>query len=356
MLNQMQLILRSMASGDALCSTSEFMSPKEAEAYFSMLPLAQRGASSFGFTPGEATDDTQMAIACLLAMREQEVEPGDLKGATQAAMAGMQAWIAASPPDVGMQTRRALHHGRLDGGLRTWFDSGMKAAGNGSLMRAAWVTLCGWTGLDALKLAVAQGALTHADPRCLAACALQVSLLEKLIGRMPAGAALEAAATEVEQLNLWGSCLEGGIPLGWEGLPEEDMYLELAEAGKEAAIQAARAGFEGDPCSQGGFVLETLRCAVHHGLTGSSWSESMRRMLEAGDDSDTVACIAGALLGARGIDPPSELSKELRLGHGWSTPYVPGRKAKPSHRAGRWERSWLLMEQASPLLGTRGPS
>ncbi|MFC6592454.1 ADP-ribosylglycohydrolase family protein [Deinococcus lacus] len=91
--------------------------------------------------------------------------------------------------------------------------------------------------------------------------------------------------------------------------------------------------------SQSGYVLDTLEAALAHTVYGlqqpqDGWILAVERAALLGDDSDTVACVMGAALGAAGQAVPAPLLPDLRLGHTW-----PG-----------WERSWSAQEHLPPLL------
>ncbi|MGW9450449.1 ADP-ribosylglycohydrolase family protein, partial [Streptomyces sp. NPDC055632] len=85
-----------------------------------------------GWDPGEATDDTQMAVL----LGESLLERGGLD--LPDVFDRFRRWAAADPKDIGLQTEQVLLGGdpwNLASTLH--FQVNMHAAGNGSLMRAA---------------------------------------------------------------------------------------------------------------------------------------------------------------------------------------------------------------------------
>jgi ADP-ribosylglycohydrolase len=96
---------------------------------------------------------------------------------------------------------------------------------------------------------------------------------------------------------------------------------------RHALNAAVETGLDATVESQSGFVLHTLGAAVAHG-GASDWQTGVERAARLGDDSDTVACVAGAILGGRGLLPPPARLAPLRLGHTW-----PG-----------WQREWRCAE------------
>ena len=133
-------VLLGMACGDALGAGYEFGPPLSPD-----VPVTMTGGGSFGWEPGEWTDDTSMAIA----IAEVSAKGADLRssGARDQVAARWAGW-GAEAKDVGNQTRAvlstagpnptgatlaeaaALHHART-----------ARSGGNGSLMRTAPIAL-----------------------------------------------------------------------------------------------------------------------------------------------------------------------------------------------------------------------
>ncbi len=85
-----------------------------------------------GWDPGEATDDTQMAVL----VAESLLEQGGLD--LPDIFARFQRWAASEPKDIGLQTEDVLTNGMpWDLAAAIHFQVNQRAAGNGSLMRAS---------------------------------------------------------------------------------------------------------------------------------------------------------------------------------------------------------------------------
>ena len=85
-----------------------------------------------GWDPGEATDDTQMAV--LVAESLLERSGLDLRDI----FVRFQRWAASEPKDIGLQTEDVLTNGLpWDRAAARHFEVNQRAAGNGSLMRAS---------------------------------------------------------------------------------------------------------------------------------------------------------------------------------------------------------------------------
>lgn len=85
-----------------------------------------------GWDPGEATDDTQMAVLVGESLLEQDgLDLADMFGR-------FRRWAAGEPKDIGLQTEYVLTSGDpWDLAAALHFQVDGRAAGNGSLMRAA---------------------------------------------------------------------------------------------------------------------------------------------------------------------------------------------------------------------------
>lgn len=308
-------ILIGKAVGDALGAGTEFQTPEEISRRFGEVRGYVQGVNH-GFAPGEFTDDTHMTLCILGGYWDRLLRGEDLLEAT---LRRFQEWRAARPPDIGYTTQDALlasrQHG-LAGGIASWEQSGYSAAGNGALMRAAASVMAGSRGEELRTEAIELAMLTHPDPRSLGACWVLVAALEALLDGTEPADAWRAALDELERATLdqpihdrFGSH-RGALVR--ERLPE-------ARAAIGAAVEH---GLTGQWRSQRGYVIDTLEAAIAASLA-PTYLEGILPVVARGDDSDTVAAIAGGLLGARGLLPPDELIDGLRCHFRWPT-WPPG--------------------------------
>lgn len=265
------------AAGDALGAPYEF----------GLADVDSDGPQMIGggighFAPGEWTDDTTMAWAILdVAATGADLRTDD--ALTQIAR-NFRAWYDSTPPDIGNQTRTILREvGAEPTGAAmtaTSFDLHARTghtAGNGSLMRTAPVALPYLNNPAALVEAARKvGALTHYDPHAQEACVLWSLAIRHAILHsefdIRSGLAhldADAAAYWTERLNE----AEAGPPQrfrpnGWA----------------VAALQAAWSAIVHTP----------VPTARHAHL-----ADALVTAIGIGDDTDTVAAIAGGLLGAR---------------------------------------------------------
>lgn len=297
-------VLLGIASGDALGAGYEFGPPLGDD-----VDVVMGGGGSFNWAPGEWTDDTSMAIA----IAEVSATGEDLR--TQAAQDQISARWAAwgqDAKDVGIQTRQVLGTasraaaGRgepqpraddLRAAAAALHQRTGKTAGNGSLMRTAPVALAYLHDPAGLVEAATQlSALTHADPEAGEACALWCLAIRHAV--------------------LHGSF--DGVRGALDQLPPARAAvwadrLDVAEANPPSHF------------SHNGWVVEALQgawSAIYRTQDAAEAypAEHLQRALEAavrgGRDTDTVAAIAGSLLGARwgASAVPAQWRRRL---HGW---------------------------------------
>lgn len=92
-------VLLGQAAGDALGSPYEFRTPPACG-------TARFGQGTFGFAPGEYTDDTQMAVCVAMA-----------KSVPEHAALNFMEWFGSRPRDVGGQTRAVLSQAKDPRGM-----------------------------------------------------------------------------------------------------------------------------------------------------------------------------------------------------------------------------------------------
>ncbi|MBA3430585.1 MAG: ADP-ribosylglycohydrolase family protein, partial [Actinobacteria bacterium] len=285
--------LMGLATGDALGAGYEFQShpPSHPEMI---------GGGSFRWEPGEWTDDTQMALCIAEITQTGSSDP-------EAIGERFLEWYRSHPKDVGNQTRAVLgaasNAADLEHIARARFEaSPNNSAGNGSLMRTAAVALA-HLGDDAAMSQTARtiSDLTHGDPLAGEACVLWCAAIDRAVReqRMDGihdGLALLPASSRDRWAN-WIQEAESSPPPSFK--PNGFVVK---------ALQAAHAAITQTP------VPAELPC-VH-------LQDALRTAVAIGHDTDTVAAIAGSLLGARWGGSAVPL-RWRRLLHGW-----PGYRAR----------------------------
>lgn len=264
------------AAGDALGAGYEFGSARVGPDGPRMI-----GGGLGGFAPGEWTDDTSMAW-CVLDAAAKGADLASPEGLTEAARR-FRAWAAGGPADIGIQTSAVLRSvgddvtgAELAAAAAELHSRTGRTAGNGSLMRTAAIALRHPDEAGCAAAARAVSDLTHADPLAGDACVLW-------------------------SLAIRHAITHGGLDLR-VGLP----HITEPAADWAALIDEAETR---DPksFSRNGYVVVALQAAWAAITQTPVPADDPRRHLEdtlvtaigIGHDTDTVAAIAGALLGAR---------------------------------------------------------
>lgn len=236
--------------GDALGVTWEFLAPVGAydgDQKLSVAPAPYEvvGGGPFGFGPGEGSDDTDM-LFCALDAYDDEGNFSEDK-----MIGNMLAWAATRPPDIGGQTLSALTaYFRRSKPRRD-----EAAQGNGGLMRAAAHPLKQATMAGAADAAYADTLLTHPSREAGYCSAEYAAALYNLIA---------------------GESVEDVLADCW--------YT----------------GYDKPTPERGGHCIHSMKLALWAlaNVEELGFEETMNRVIATGGDTDTNACIAGALMGA----------------------------------------------------------
>ncbi len=273
------------AVGDALGAPFEFGGPYETTEAITM-----RGGGMWA--PGEWTDDTAMTIPIIQALAQSQ----DLMSAdTQSQI--VKAWIgwAAEAKDVGIQISKVLSRTRVE--LKEYpstipaevalrqahalHQAANQSGGNGSLMRLAPIPLAYPAPEDAPRLTGAVRAisdLTHYESDTGDACVLWAQAI--------------AHAIRTGELD---------VRIGFEQIPSDrrGRWLKLID---EAETRYPR------DFDRNGWVVQAFQgawSAIHHtkdadGIEDapSHLERALLAAVRGGRDADTVAAIAGGLVGA----------------------------------------------------------
>ncbi|BBZ32989.1 ADP-ribosylglycohydrolase family protein [Mycolicibacterium confluentis] len=295
-------VLLGTAAGDALGAGYEFGRPLAADH-----PVGMIGGGLGPFAPGEWTDDTSMAIA----IAEIAATGADLRveKSLDYVVERWERW-SRTAPDVGVQTRSVLSTAAARGicaqtareaSEARHLQTG-RAAGNGSLMRTAPVALAyldDESGLVDAARTVSE--LTHFDPDAGDACVLWCTAIRHAVLTGEIDVRIGLGHIDSDRRRLWEARLaeaENSHPSAFTG---NNGWVVAALQGAWSAISTTPVP-EDDP-GAGNFRADHLRLALEAAVRG-------------GGDTDTVAAIAGALLGA--VHGASAVPSQWRLMlHGW---------------------------------------
>jgi len=294
-------VLLGTACGDALGAGYEFGPPLGGSHAVGMT-----GGGSFGWAPGEWTDDTSMAVA----IAEVTADGGSLRDdAALDSIARRWADWARSAPDVGVQTRSVLasagsrpsaamlaeaasaHHARTG-----------QSGGNGSLMRTAPVALAFLHDPGRLNDAArAVSALTHHDPGAGEACAVWcLAMRHAVLHGTFDGLRQAVLSLPASRAAVWTARLDEAELYPPEHFDRNGWVVQAMQAAWSAI---SRTPVPGDDPGAGSFAAQHFQHALEAAVRG-------------GGDTDTVAAIAGGLLGARWGASAVPLAWR-RILHGW---------------------------------------
>ena len=340
-LDRVEGVLLGQAVGDAMGAPYE-----PGDIPFTGTPELLGGG--FGdYAPGEWSDDTQMSLY----IARVAATGADLtsREALDEIARGFCRWVALDgASDVGVQTRRVLG-AVVDSCDEPGIAARMRAAaadldaatrrtgGNGALMRNGIVGLTRlndrWATAASAR-AVAE--LTHADPLAGDCCVIHAEMIRSAVmappwrgGPLPAAAAAMRALDLIpaERRNYWRDLFDGGIlsdsrclePPSGDGFTVHALghaTLALAFVNRVLTDRTARpagpsgrgeAPTDGEAPAGKPRSARTRAGRMDHADRADRMGRILVRALEASEDKDTVAAIAGALagsrLGASALDP-----------------------------------------------------
>lgn len=223
------------------------------------------GYGTYNQPPGTWSDDSSLTLATVASMgRKGKIDPADI-------MNNFFLWLddGAYTPygkvfDVGGSTRKAISRYAngvepLNCGGKTRMDNG-----NGALMRILPLAFVPHTAQDILKV----GKLTHAHEISQTACHLYVHLAYKLIE----GTSIKEAICSLA-------------------------YLPPVAHMKEFERIAYIGELNRDEIKSSGYVVDTLEAALWCLWATSTYEDCVLTAVNLGEDTDTVAAVAGGLAG-----------------------------------------------------------
>lgn len=220
------------------------------------------GYGTYNQPPGTWSDDSSMTLATLESMvRLGKIDPADI-------MQNFYDWLKCGSftPygdvfDVGGTTRQAIHRFAIGEELSNCGGRTIRDNGNGALMRILPLAFVKSSDQDIVNIA----SLTHAHPISLEACLIYVGTARNLL----CGVDIEDA--------IW-------FAISYAGLAE---YSELSSIAKRSREEIRSSGY----------VVDTLEAALWCLCKTDSYRDCMLEAVNLGEDTDTIAAVAGGLAG-----------------------------------------------------------
>jgi ADP-ribosylglycohydrolase len=252
------------------------------------------GGGFGNIAPGQWSDDTEMAC-CIAEVAASGIDLRSDEALEQIAQ-GFLRWYATGPPDVGMQTRTVLRGtpdgtgaaGRMRKRSEELHQQTGRTAGNGSLMRTSPAALAHLGDRDAIAEAACKiSELTHWDSMAGDACVL------------------------------WSLAIDHAVR---SGTLDIRVGLDRVDPQWAALVDEAEAQPPRFFAPKSGWVVAAFQQAWSSVVHTTSLEDGLQAAIHGGGDTDTVAVIAGGLMGAAygGSAVPA---KWRRVVFGWPNDY-----------------------------------
>lgn len=259
------------ACGDVLGRACEFMYEKKITDYYGSKVTEFQPDRLGVFEFGEYTDDTYLMKCIADSLIENEgYNLNDISN-------NFIHWYKTNGKDCGNMTNAAISlmidgFEPLDSGKHAWELSGKRHASNGGLMRNTAIPLAYANNFDKMLEATELCCkITHFDNRCVLSC-------------LAHSIAIHAILHNNNVFNtVWAYCGE-----------RDSEFDNLLYEARDSKIS----DFKLDGSGQG-YTYLSLKVALCAILNYDSFSEPIIEIVNKGGDSDTNACIAGSLLGAK---------------------------------------------------------
>jgi len=277
-LEQIKAVMIGHAIGDALGVPVEFCDREE---LIENPVIDMRGFGTYPVPAGSWSDDTSMSIAALDSLAKGTIN-------LQEIMDNFVEWVeegkytpTGTSFDIGRTCLQAIRAYLISNNTSECGQVGEYSNGNGSIMRihpfSLFAIAKGMTLGKSLDIVREGSVLTHAHPRSIYGCGIYSMVLWDILR----GADKASIPSTIEN----ASVLFDGI------YPEESEHYEWAFYKKLTTKTE-------DELSGSGYVVNTLEAALWCLLTTNSYKECVLKAVNLGEDTDTVAAIAGGLAGA----------------------------------------------------------
>ena len=274
--NQMRDIIRGamfgVAVGDALGAPLEFMSAMSIQQQHGTV-RDMIGGGWLNVLPGEVTDDTQMTLAVAHGILDFPRDPIEAIGRY------FVKWYNSSPKDVGATCASSIRSAicaarkkqsptKADWKRASKVTHNLTAgrtAGNGSLMRTAYVGLYYSDEQEVIQKAYDISRMTHYDEDTAIDCAAYCAALNRMV---------EAGSLDERIAAIIG-------------------YTERKRRYSFDVLSSPF--FAPNPT---GYVVDSFAAALHCIYTTRSFEEAVTKAVNLGGDADTIGAITGGLAGA----------------------------------------------------------
>jgi ADP-ribosylglycohydrolase len=276
-----------VATGDALGLPVQFKSRKE---LLRKPVTGMAGDDDYMISKGVWSDDTSMTLAILDSLiKRQGVEPKDIMDRFVAWLFDAEYCSVGRAIDIGMTCGTSIEKYRRTGDIKTAGKTGERANGNGSLMRTMPLSLYyslrvmnGECTIDeAIKGIHEVSALTHNHPRACIACGLDFFCFKAMLSG-------KGSLNELLQKGLYD---------GFTYYTSKEEYVDNLLYYKRTLDIENFKNTHVDEIASSGYVVDTFEAAVWCLITTDNYKDAMLKAVNLGDDTDTVAAVAGGIAG-----------------------------------------------------------
>lgn len=272
--------LMGLCVGDALGVPVEFSTRADRE---NDPVVSMRGYGTYNQPPGTWSDDSSLTFCLAEAIAEVGVgdELPEHLGRKMGLWLEQAYWTAHSDVfDVGKTTVIAIRKILSGKSPLTAGGSNERSNGNGSLMRILPLAFVAQSISyeELLDLAHNISSLTHRHPRSLVACGIYLSIAIELLDRHSFAMAYERGIRKAQEFysnSIYHDELE---------------YYEDILLGHLDQLSV-------DEIESSGYVVHSLEAALWCCLRNHNYADTVLTAVNLGDDTDTVAAIAGGLAG-----------------------------------------------------------
>lgn len=287
MIEKIKAVMIGHAVGDALGVPVEFASREEVDAN----PVEDmEGFGTYPYPAGTWSDDTSMSVAALDSLAKGEIDWDEI-------MYNFGKWLqdgdytpSGETFDAGRTCVKAIVN---------YFANNTKAIesggtdeysnGNGSLMRIHPFSLFLYTkGNFDLQIIHNASALTHAHKRSQMACGIYSFVLWELL-KSPSKAAVVRGLSKAKRFYHEWDEMKSYYKMLFRRIGLTELHFEDPDTFERA---------KRDEIKSSGYVVDTIEAAIWCLMNTHSYKECVLTAVNLGDDTDTIAAIAGGLAGA----------------------------------------------------------
>ena len=285
-----QVILGAM-TGDSIGAHVEFRQGSFSKAILSDA-MAMKAGGTHGTASGQITDDGELALGMLRTLHKNSCY------IVADVISEYKKWVSSNPFDIGNTTATALRFPQCKTHEQIQYvrcNNG-KGEANGALMRQSPLIAFATkfeTWENHIQLAMTDASITHGSDACLVASAFYNMLGRYLIKEK--SSRLDSKQMTQGEFLEW--CFDHAIKKTNEACEAKDLDMS-ALLKIEEAYNHIKNGESLPECHgwDQGHYLVAIKCTLWALFNAKSWDDGIESIIHQGGDTDTNACIAGALL------------------------------------------------------------